>query len=110
VIAVAARDAGFEVIYAGIRLEPAAIAQAAVQEDVDLVGLSLLSGSHLELTAAVMAELAARGAGDLPVVIGGVVPARDHAELMRLGVRRVFTPSDYRLTDIVGALIDLCAG
>lgn len=109
VIAVAARDAGFEVVYAGIRLEPAAIAQAAVQEDVDVIGLSVLSGSHLELTAAVLEELAARGAGDLPVVVGGVVPARDHDELRRLGVRRVFTPSDYKLVEIVGALVDLCA-
>jgi (2R)-ethylmalonyl-CoA mutase len=109
VIAVATRDAGFEVIYAGIRLEPAAIAETAVQEDVDLVGLSVLSGSHLELTAAVMAELRARGAGDIPVVVGGVVPARDHAELARFGVRRIFTPSDYKLAEIVGALVDLCA-
>ncbi|TMQ04598.1 MAG: protein meaA [Deltaproteobacteria bacterium] len=108
VIAVAARDAGFEVVYAGIRLEPAAIAQTAVQEDVDLIGLSVLSGSHVELTASVIAELAARGAGDIPVVVGGVVPARDHAELVRIGVRRVFTPSDYRLTEIVAALVDLC--
>jgi (2R)-ethylmalonyl-CoA mutase len=109
VIAVAARDAGFEVVYAGIRLEPAAIAEAAVQEDVDLVGLSVLSGSHLELTAAVVRELAARGAAELPVVVGGVVPARDHDALARLGVRRVFTPKDYRLVDVVGALVDLCA-
>jgi (2R)-ethylmalonyl-CoA mutase len=109
VIAVAARDAGFEVVYAGIRLAPAAIAQAAVEEDVDVVGLSVLSGSHLELTAAVVAELRARGAGDIPVVVGGVVPAHDHAELARIGVRRVFTPSDYKLTEIVGALVELCA-
>ncbi|MDB4960210.1 MAG: protein meaA [Myxococcales bacterium] len=109
VIAVAARDAGFEVIYAGIRLEPAAIAATAVQEDVDVIGLSVLSGSHVELTAALMAELAARGAKDLPVVVGGVVPVSDHAELARLGVRRVFTPSDYKLVDIVGALVDLCS-
>ena len=108
VIAVAARDAGFEVIYAGIRLDPAAIAATAVQEDVDVIGLSVLSGSHLELTAAVLAELAARGAKDVPVVVGGIVPASDHAELKRLGVRRVFTPSDYKLVDIVGALVDLC--
>jgi len=107
VIAVAARDAGFEVVYAGIRLEPAALAETALQEDVDLIGLSVLSGSHLELTAAVLAELAARGAGDIPVVLGGVVPAHDHAELLRLGVKRVFTPSDYRLVDIVGALVGL---
>jgi (2R)-ethylmalonyl-CoA mutase len=108
VIAVAARDAGFEVVYAGIRLEPAAIAETAVQEDVDLIGLSVLSGSHLELTAAVIGELRSRGAGDIPVVIGGVVPAHDHAELERIGIRRVFTPSDYKLTEIVGALVELC--
>ena len=108
VIAVAARDAGFEVIYAGIRLEPAAIAATAVQEDVDVIGLSVLSGSHIELTAAVLRELAERGAVDLPVVVGGTVPAGDHAELKRLGVRRVFTPADYKLVDIVSALVDLC--
>ena len=107
VIAVAARDAGFEVIYAGIRLEPAAIAATAVQESVDIVGLSVLSGSHLELTGAVLASLRERGAGDVPVVVGGVVPAADHAALQALGVKRVFTPSDYRLTDVVGALIAL---
>jgi (2R)-ethylmalonyl-CoA mutase len=109
VIAVAARDAGFEVVYAGIRLEPAAIAATAVQEAVDLIGLSVLSGSHVELTSAVLAELRSAGAADIPVVIGGVVPARDHAALLQLGVKRVFTPSDYKLTEIVGALIDLCS-
>ncbi len=109
VIAVAARDAGFEVIYAGIRLDPAAIAATAVQEDVDVIGLSVLSGSHLELTAAVLAELVERGAGDTPVVVGGTVPKSDHAELARMGVKRVFTPADYRLVDIVGALVDLCS-
>src|SRR5262249_44946930 len=96
-IAVAARDAGFGGGDAGIRLAPAAIAQAAVQEDVDVVGLSVLSGSHVELAAAVLRELAARGAAELPVVVGGVVPARDHEALARLGVRRVFTPKDYKL-------------
>jgi (2R)-ethylmalonyl-CoA mutase len=107
VIAVAARDAGFEVIYAGIRLEPAAIAQTAVQEDVDVIGLSVLSGSHVELTKAVLDELRARGANDMPVVVGGIVPAQDHPRLRELGVRRVFTPTDYKLTDIVAALVDL---
>ncbi|HTR54481.1 MAG TPA: protein meaA [Kofleriaceae bacterium] len=108
VIAVAARDAGFEVIYAGIRLEPAAIAATAVQEAVDVVGLSVLSGSHVELAAAVLAELRARGAADLPVVLGGTVPRADHERLRALGIRRVFTPSDFRLVDIVGELLDLC--
>ena len=109
VIAVAARDAGFEVIYAGIRLEPAAIAQTAVQEDVDLIGLSVLSGSHVELAKAVLGELAARGASDVPVVVGGTVPKADHAELQRAGIKRVFTPSDYKLVDIVSALVELGA-
>ncbi len=110
VIAVAARDAGFEVIYAGIRLEPAAIAATAVQEDVDVIGLSVLSGSHVELTRAVIDELRARGGADIPVVVGGTVPARDHDTLRALGVRRVFTPSDYKLADIVGGLVDLLDG
>jgi (2R)-ethylmalonyl-CoA mutase len=106
-IAVAARDAGFEVIYAGIRLDPAAIAQTAVEEAVDVVGLSVLSGSHLELARAVLGELAARGATDVAVVLGGTVPAADHAALRALGIRRVFTPSDYKLVEVVAALADL---
>ncbi len=108
VIAVAAKDAGFEVIYAGIRLEPAAIAATAVQEAVDVVGLSVLSGSHVALATAVLEELRARGGSDVAVVLGGTVPASDHAPLRELGVRRIFTPSDYRLVDVVGALLDLC--
>ncbi|HUS31766.1 MAG TPA: protein meaA [Kofleriaceae bacterium] len=108
VIAVAAKDAGFEVIYAGIRLEPAAIAQTAVQEDVDVVGLSVLSGSHVELAKAVLEELRARGGSDVSVVLGGTVPQSDHGVLRDLGVRRIFTPSDFRLVDVVGHLLDLC--
>jgi ethylmalonyl-CoA mutase len=107
IIAVAARDAGFEVIYAGIRLEPAAIASVAVQENVDVIGLSVLSGSHLELAAQVVQELRARGGSEIAVVLGGTVPARDHEALKNLGIRRVFTPSDFRLVDVVGALLDL---
>lgn len=106
VISVAARDAGFEVIYAGIRLEPAAIAAMAVQESADLVGLSVLSGSHAELAQAVVAELRARGA-DIPVVIGGTIPARDRTALEALGIRRVFTPTDFQLANVVGELLDL---
>jgi (2R)-ethylmalonyl-CoA mutase len=97
------------VIYAGIRLEPAAIAATAVQEDVDVIGLSVLSGSHVELAAAVLHELEARGGKGTPVVLGGTVPAGDHERLCQLGVRRIFTPSDFRLVDVVGALLDLCA-
>jgi (2R)-ethylmalonyl-CoA mutase len=108
-IAVAARDAGFEVIYAGIRLEPAAIAATAIQEAVDVVGLSVLSGSHVELARAVVDELRARGGGEIPIVIGGTVPARDLDELHRIGVRRVFTPKDFRLAEIVDALLELAS-
>ncbi len=108
-IAVAAKDAGFEVIYAGIRLEPAAIAATAVQEDVDVVGLSVLSGSHVELARAVLAELEARGGKGTPVVLGGIVPKGDHAALRALGVQQIFTPTDFRLVDVVGSLLDLCA-
>jgi (2R)-ethylmalonyl-CoA mutase len=109
-IAVAAKDAGFEVIYAGIRLEPAAIAATAVQEDVDVIGLSVLSGSHVELAAAVLQELEARGGKGTPVVLGGTVPKGDHERLRELGVKQIFTPSDFRLVDVVGSLLDLATG
>ncbi|MFY9805701.1 MAG: protein meaA [Pseudonocardiaceae bacterium] len=106
-VAVRARDVGFEVIYQGIRLTPAEIVAAAVAEDVHVVGLSVLSGSHLEVVPAVVEGLRAAGAGDVPVVVGGIIPARD-AELLRAqGVARVFTPKDFELTDIMDEIVDL---
>jgi (2R)-ethylmalonyl-CoA mutase len=108
-IAVAARDAGLEVIYAGIRSTPEEIAHTAVQEAVDLVGLSILSGSHIELAGAVTAALAARGAADIPVVVGGIVPAADGAQLRELGVARVLTPGDFKLADVIGGMLDVLA-
>ncbi len=107
VIAVTARDAGFDVIYGGIRLAPAELAATAIDEDVDLIGVSILSGSHLELTAALMAALAAGGGADIPVVIGGIVPAPDVAALTALGVRAVFTPGDHDLTTIMARMLDV---
>lgn len=104
VIAVAARHAGFDVIYAGIRLPIEAIAASAVDEDVDLIGLSILSGSHLELAEELRDALAAREASDIPVVMGGILPAEDHDALRALGVREVFTPSDYDLTAVLERL------
>jgi len=86
----ALRDAGMEVIYTGLRQSPEAIAKAAVQEDVDAVGLSVLSGAHLPLAEKVLAELQSAGAGDVPVLIGGNVPKRDHAALRDMGVAAVF--------------------
>ncbi len=105
-IAVRARDAGFEVIYQGIRLTPAEVVAAAVEEDVDCVGLSILSGSHLSLVPEVLAGLRAAGAGDVPVVVGGIIPDSDAAALRAAGVAAVFTPKDYGITAIMGRLVD----
>jgi len=106
-IAVRARDAGFEVIYQGIRLTPAEIVAAAVQEGVHVVGLSVLSGSHLEVVPAVLDGLARAGAEDVPVVVGGIIPPDDAEQLHRLGVHRVVTPKTYSLTGIMGEFVDV---
>ncbi|MEO7196032.1 MAG: protein meaA [Pseudonocardiaceae bacterium] len=106
-VAVRARDVGFEVIYQGIRLTPAEIVAAAVAEDVHVVGLSVLSGSHLAVVPAVLDGLRAAGAGDVPVVVGGIIPPQD-AELLRAqGVAQVFTPKDFELTEIMNQIVDL---
>ncbi|ATO16718.1 protein meaA [Micromonospora sp. WMMA2032] len=104
-IAVRARDAGFEVVYQGIRLTAGQIVAAAVEEDVDLVGLSVLSGSHLAAVPAVLDGLRAAGRGDLPVVVGGIIPAGDADALRAAGVARVFTPKDFALTGIIDQLV-----
>ncbi|MGK5440989.1 protein meaA [Micromonospora sp. URMC 105] len=104
-IAVRARDAGFEVVYQGIRLTAGQIVAAAVEEDVDLVGLSVLSGSHLAAVPAVLDGLRAAGRGDLPVVVGGIIPAGDAEALRAAGVARVFTPKDFALTGIIDELV-----
>jgi (2R)-ethylmalonyl-CoA mutase len=104
-IAVRARDAGFEVVYQGIRLTAGQIVAAAVEEDVDLVGLSVLSGSHLAAVPAVLAGLRAAGRPDLPVVVGGIIPAGDAETLRAAGVARVFTPKDFALTGIIDDLV-----
>ena len=106
-IAVRARDAGFEVVYQGIRLTPDQIVSAAVAEDVDLVGVSILSGSHMELVPDVLEGLKAEGAGDIPVVVGGIIPESDAAKLRELGVAAVFTPKDFGLNEIMGSFVDI---
>ena len=103
-IAVRARDAGFEVVYQGIRLTPGQIVAAAVEEDVDIVGLSVLSGSHLSAVAAVLAGLREAGVS-VPVVVGGIIPADDAETLRKAGVARVFTPKDFALTEIIDELV-----
>ena len=105
-IAVRARDAGFEVIYQGIRLTPAQIVAAAVAEDVHVVGLSILSGSHMELVPDVVAGLQEAGLDDVPVVVGGIIPDSDAATLLASGVAAVFTPKDYDATAIMQRVVD----
>jgi methylmalonyl-CoA mutase C-terminal domain/subunit len=92
VVARALRDAGMEVIYTGIRQTPEMIAEAAMQEDADVVGLSILSGAHLVLVPKVLDALRARGLGDVLVVVGGIVPSEDVAPLKAMGVAGVFGP------------------
>jgi (2R)-ethylmalonyl-CoA mutase len=106
-IAVRARDAGFEVVYEGIRLTPAQIAQAALEEGVHVVGLSVLSGSHGPLVEDVLARLAEHGIGDVPLVVGGIVPPEDAATLKAAGVAAVYTPKDYDLTQILADIVDI---
>ncbi|MGX1499767.1 (2R)-ethylmalonyl-CoA mutase [Labrenzia sp. MBR-25] len=104
-IAVRARDCGMEVVYEGIRLTPAQIVNAAVEEDVHVIGLSILSGSHLALVRDVMDRLRAAGADDIPVVVGGIIPDEDAAQLKAQGVAAVYTPKDFQLTDIMADVV-----
>ena len=106
-VAVRARDAGFEVIYQGIRLTPEQIVAAAVAEDVHLVGISILSGSHMELVPEVLDRLREAGAGDVPVIVGGIIPEADAVRLKALGVAEVFTPKDFGLNDIMSRFVDV---
>ena len=93
-------------MYPGIRLTPAEIAQTAVEESADVIGISILSGSHLELAGEVLDGLGQPGAADIPVVVGGIIPDRDVPILLKLGVREVFTPSDFDLIGVIGRLMD----
>ena len=105
-IAVRARDAGFEVIYQGIRLTPAQIVAAAVEEDVHCVGLSILSGSHLSVVPEVVEGLRAAGLVDVPVIVGGIIPPADEATLRAAGVAEVFTPKDYDMTVVMARIVE----
>jgi ethylmalonyl-CoA mutase len=104
-IALKARDCGFEVVYEGIRKTPAEIVSSAVQEGVHLVGLSILSGSHLALVPEIVRGLREAGVGEVPVVVGGIIPEPDAKRLLAEGVARVFTPKDFALSPIMGELV-----
>jgi ethylmalonyl-CoA mutase len=106
-IALMARDAGFEVIYEGIRSTPEQIARAAADEDVSVVGLSILSGSHLELVPETIRLLRERRGGEVPVVVGGIIPEEDCERLLAAGVKRVYTPKDFELGAIVSEIVDV---
>jgi (2R)-ethylmalonyl-CoA mutase len=105
-IAVRARDAGFEVVYSGIRLTPAQIVASAVEEDVSVVGLSVLSGSHLSAVPDVLDGMRAAGLDDVPLVVGGIIPEAHAAQLIKLGVARVFTSKDFELTRVLDEVLD----
>jgi len=101
VVAYGLRDEGFEVIYTGLRQSPEQIVSAAVQEDVDVIGLSVLSGAHLTLTSKVLAGLKAKGADDILVLVGGIIPDEDKKTLLDRGVAGIFT-AGAKIKDIAG--------
>jgi (2R)-ethylmalonyl-CoA mutase len=106
-IALKARDVGFEVIYEGIRVTPEQIVASALEEGAHVIGLSILSGSHLELVPDVLARLAQAGIANVPVVVGGIIPESDAKRLLSQGVARVYTPKDFELNAIMNDLADL---
>ncbi len=109
-IAVRARDCGMEVVYEGIRLTPAQIVRAAVDESVHVVGLSILSGSHVPLVKEVMERMRSEGLDDVPVIVGGIIPSEDEKTLKAFGVAAVYTPKDFQLNDIMADIVRLVAG
>ncbi|WP_341989206.1 protein meaA [Azorhizobium sp. AG788] len=104
-IAVRARDAGMEVVYEGIRLTPAEIVNAALEEGVHVVGLSILSGSHVPLVREVMERMRAEGLDDIPVVVGGIIPPEDEVQLQAFGVAAVYTPKNFELNRIMADIV-----
>ena len=108
-IAVACADAGLEVIYGGIRLSPEEIVATACDESVDIVGLSILSGSHLTLVPQILDGLRAGGGGDIPLVLGGIVPDEDAETLKKRGVARIYTPKNYDLLAIIDDMVEVAA-
>jgi ethylmalonyl-CoA mutase len=108
-IAVRARDCGMEVVYEGIRLTPQQIVRAAVDESVHVVGLSILSGSHVPLVRDVLHRMRAAGAGSIPIIVGGIIPPDDAKLLLSAGVAAVYTPKDFDMTAIMADIVRLVA-
>ena len=106
-IALRARDCGIEVVYQGIRLSPEQIAASALEESVHVVGLSILSGAHIRLVGEVRRLMDAEGCRDIPIVVGGIIPAEDIAALKAAGVARIYTPKDFEITGIIADIADV---
>lgn len=106
-LAVACARAGMEVVYTGLKSPPEAIAQTAAQEDAHVIGISSLSGAHLHIARETLRLLQAAGAGDIPVIMGGIIPEADRAELFRMGIKAVFTPGEMGVADIVARIIEV---
>ena len=106
-IAFRARDCGMDITYDGIRLTPEQIVAAARDQQAHVVGLSILSGSHLPLVRDVMERMRAAGLGNIPVIVGGIIPDEDAKRLTAMGVARVYTPKDFGLTEIMGGIVDV---
>ncbi len=106
-IAVRARDAGMEVVYEGIRLTPAQIVNAALEEGVHVIGLSILSGSHIPLVTEVLERMKEAGIEDVPLVVGGIIPPEDEDEMLKAGVSRIYTPKDYEINTIMADIVSL---
>jgi (2R)-ethylmalonyl-CoA mutase len=106
-IAVRARDCGMDIAYEGIRLTPSEIVNAARADQAHVVGLSILSGSHIPLVEDLMGQMREAGLGDIPVIVGGIIPDEDATRLLAMGVARVYTPKDFELNTIMGDIITL---
>ena len=106
-IAVRARDIGLEVVYDGIRSTPEQLVVAAIEEGVHIIGLSILSGSHVHLVKQIVQLLKKNGRSNIPVVVGGIIPPVDAKKLITIGVKAVFTPKDFRIEEIMSSLVNI---
>jgi (2R)-ethylmalonyl-CoA mutase len=106
-IAVSASDCGMDVLYEGIRLTPEQIVKSSVEEDVHIIGLSILSGSHVQLVEEIMYEMKKNKVDDIPVIVGGIIPTEDEKILIKNGVQAVYTPKDYQLKDIMSDIVSI---
>ena len=102
-----ASDCGMDVLYEGIRLTPEQIVKSSVEEDVHIIGLSILSGSHVQLVGEIMNEMKKNRIDNIPVIVGGIIPTEDEKILMKSGVQAVYTPKDYLLKDIMSDIVSI---